>query len=140
MGYTHYFPQKRKFTTQEWDKIQSFAKELFKHEEDILANAYGTPGTKPSATKKEISFNGVGEEAYETCFISKAHYSQYNFTKTAHKEYDKVVVALLTYINHIAPNALDISSDGSNEPNMFIEGTYLAQLIAKDGLIKPLFA
>ncbi len=140
MGYTHYFPQTRSFTTYEWNKILAFTKDLFKHEEHILANGMGDPGTKPKANTKEIFFNGVGDEAHETCVISKVHYRDYNFTKTNRKEYDKVVVALLTYINHVAPGALNISSDGKGEPGMFIQGTYLAQLIAKDGMIRPLFS
>lgn len=139
MGYTHYFPQNRAFTTQEWNKIQSFAKDLFDDQEDILANGMGSIGSKPSATKKDICFNGLNEESHETCLITKAHYKNFNFCKTAKKEYDKVVVALLTYINHIAPDALTISSDGKGEPGAFEEGTYLAQLIAKDGMIRPLF-
>lgn len=140
MGYTHYFPQTRPFTTNEWDKILAFTKELFKHEEHILANGMGSIGSKPSATKKDICFNGINEDSHETCLITKAHYKDFNFTKTARKEYDKVVVALLTYINHVAPGALNISSDGKGEPGMFIQGTYLAQLIAKDGMIHPLFS
>lgn len=140
MGYTHYFPQNRKFTTEEWNKIQAFAKELFLAEKDILANGNGTPGTKPSATKTTIMFNGVGDESHETCVITKAIYDGFNFTKTARKEYDKVVVALLTYINHVAPLALNISSDGQGEPNMFVQGTALAQIIGKDIRIQPLFA
>jgi hypothetical protein len=137
--YTHYFPQTRAFTTQEWNKIQTFAKALFLAEKNILANGNSHPGSKPAATQKDICFNGIGDEAHETCLITKAKYNGFNFTKTARKEYDKVVVAVLTYINHIAPNALSISSDGKGEPGMFIEGTNLAQAIANDPNIPPLF-
>lgn len=113
MGYTHYFPQKHDFTETEWKSITTFAKKLFKYKKDILANWNGDKGTKPEISETEISFNGIDEDAHETCTIHRFNDKEFNFCKTAEKPYDAVVVALLIYINDVAKSALDISSDGN---------------------------
>lgn len=139
MGYTQYYTQTRAFTTEEWNLIKSFTEKLFEYEKDILANGLGEEGTEPKVNAKFISFNGIGDESYETCYITKTHYKEYNFCKTDRKSYDDVVVALLTYINYVAPNALTIGSDGSNEPAMFIHGTSLVHQITGNDTIPGLF-
>lgn len=48
-------------------------------------------------------------------------------------------MALLTYINHVAPSALEIGSDGKDTPDMFTEGTDLARWFGKDITIRQLF-
>lgn len=139
IGYTQYFPQTRSFTTDEWNLIKSFAKQLFSLNKEILANAHGEEGTKPTANTKFISFNGIGDESHETFEITKDHNKDYNFCKTNRKSYDDAVVAVLTYINYIAPNALTIDSDGSDEPIMFTNGTELVHQITQNNTIPKLF-
>ena len=129
IGYTHYFNSNRAFTELEWTAILTFARNLFKDQKHVLANGSGESGTKPTATSKEIRFNGIGDASFETCYISKKVMKGCNFTKTAQKEYDSSVVAILTYIGHIAPGALSISSDGSTM-RAFAEGMALAKKIS----------
>jgi hypothetical protein len=143
MGYTHYFPQTRSFTNDEWSKIQSFAKSLFIARKDMLADGMGNINSKPKATAKDIWFNGIGEEAHETFLVRKTQPKKLEdrhgqFTKTNRKAYDECVVAMLTYINHVAPGALEITSDGSREPDMWVLGTELAENITHHPLA-PLF-
>ena len=115
MGYTHYFPQTRDFTNDEWSEIVDFTKTLVKEHRNILANAMGEAGTEPEVTSDHISLNGIEDASHETFEITRKHNIGFNFTKTARKEYDDVVVAILVYVHRIAPGALEISSDGDVE-------------------------
>lgn len=140
MGYTHYFPMTRNFKESEWTLIQAAAKKLFELRKDILANGHGGVGTKSSATKKDICFNGVGDDAHETFYIPKSIKKEdlFTFTKTNRKLYDECVVAMLTIIEHFAPGALFIESDGHDEPVMWVAGTALAEQVL-DGLVASLY-
>ncbi len=129
MGYTQYFPQQRDFTNDEWNTILTFAKSLFKDQKLVLANGMGDLDSKPVANKSQISFNGIGDESHETFYLTKKRTPDFNFTKTAQKEYDSSVVAMLTYIHHIAPDALSISSDGDTMMD-FEKGIALAKKIS----------
>lgn len=115
MGFSHYFPQTRSFTDTEWANIQTFAKTLFDKNEEILAGPLGEMDTAPIVNDEEISFNGIEDLSHETFTIGKIHDPNYNFCKTNRKPYDDVVVFLLTYINHVAPNVLTITSDGNDK-------------------------
>ena len=139
MGYTHTFNQTCSFTDEEWCKVMKFCKQVFKMRKGILGNGFGEVNSKPTVNGSNICFNGIGDDSHETFQITKSRYEGYNFTKTARKPYDEVVVAILTYINFIAPHVLEISSDGSDEPNMFIDGTSLVHIITKDLTIPWLF-
>jgi len=125
MGYTHYFPQTRAFTNDEWVIIKMFATKLFDAKKNILANGMGDLDTDPDMNSKYLSFNGIGDEAHETFQVTKAWNKEFNFCKTARKEYDIVVVAMLAIIDYIAPNVLTISSDGTKGD--FYAGVKLAQ-------------
>ncbi len=110
MGYTHYWEQTRNFTNDEWISIRGFALGLFKELPGVLGDSRGDGG-KPEATLMWVAFNGIGEEAHESFVINKES-SGFDFCKTAEKHYDIAVVAVLCYINHIAGDALIITSDG----------------------------
>jgi hypothetical protein len=113
LGYTHYFNQNRSFTTFEWEAIRKFSKRIIKVNKDILGDMMGEGG-KPEAGKNCIAFNGIGDMAHESFAINREHdvKDRGNFCKTAEKPYDVCVVAVLCFINYVAPGALDISSDG----------------------------
>jgi hypothetical protein len=114
MGYTQYYSQNRSFTDIEWGQITKFAKHLFNNQKNIVANWEGEPGTTPKVDRKVINFNGIGPDAHENFLLSKdvTPDHSFGFCKTRQKPYDTVVVALLVYIDEVAPGALHITSDG----------------------------
>jgi hypothetical protein len=119
MGYTHYFPQQRDFTDNEWDKTRRAMSQIHHHAafkyNVVLKGWNGT--SLVECNDKTIAFNGDAKtgDDHETFRIHKEHNPDFNFCKTAYKPYDLVVCALLAFINHIAPDALDIRSDGDEE-------------------------
>jgi hypothetical protein len=110
MGHTHYWDQTRNFTNDEWVNIRAFALGLFKELPGVLGDLMGEGG-EPEASLKRIAFNGIGEEACESFVINKNSFDS-DFCKTQERHYDIAVVAVLCYINHIAGDALIITSDG----------------------------
>jgi hypothetical protein len=104
VGYTHYWDHKG-FTPEQWDKLVCAA--------GCIMDAAGPGGMgvelagwdskgTPVLSAKEISFNGAGEEGYETFKLTPAA-SEFDFCKTARRPYDAVVVAVLRAAAHINP-------------------------------------
>jgi hypothetical protein len=133
MGHTQYYSQKRNFTDQEWVSIRGFAKGLFKELPGVLGDLMGDGG-KPEATVTRIAFNGIGDEAKESFVINKKG-SGYDFCKTNEKHYDIAVVACLSYINHIAKDALEITSDGWDSD--WVSGCELGSKVSGVDLMIP---
>lgn len=124
MGYTHYWRQSRDFTEKEWKQIQDFSKKLLKSKDakEIITS------DKKDCDYLRINdhcvvFNGKKELSHETFALEryvptddkyhdKNKDGHFNFCKTAQKPYDLYVVAMLVFANHIAPDALKLSSDG----------------------------
>lgn len=115
MGYTHYWKQTSDFTIGEWKRIKKGAELIIKTTNVPLSDSEGNPKTSPDITTKFISFNGDGDDAHETFYISKIRRKDFNFCKTARKPYDEVVVAILLLIEYIAPEKFIWSSDGNEE-------------------------
>lgn len=145
MGYTHYFPHMRDFTDTEWAEVQTAVKAILATAQDSIALAweYNEPKMPPQIDAEQIRFNGVGDKGHETFIVTRKlsrlakrwdYYATqlqergfvFIFCKTAYKPYDTVVTAVLSAINHIAPGALDIDSDG--EPSDWRRGVALANL------------
>jgi hypothetical protein len=124
MGYTHYFPQSRSFKNDEWKTAKDGVKKIVEYcqKQGIALQHEYNISKKPSITSKVIRFNGVGEElGHETFYISKAITYQdwqdktkpsFAFCKTARKPYDLAVCLSLLRIKEIAPDAIELSSDG----------------------------
>lgn len=115
MGYTHYFPQQRAFTDDEWNKLCEAARRII----DYAAQKHGVvvqrdydDEEKPEINEEHIWLNGVGDEGHETFYITKDKMDGFNFCKTARKPYDIVVGLILLEAENIAQGALEISSDG----------------------------
>lgn len=134
MGYTTYFNQKRNFANSEWVSIKDFAEGLFKELPGVLGDLMGDGG-EPEASMKRVAFNGIGDESYESFVIKRNSAGGYNFCKTGEKEYDKAVVAVLCYINHIAPDVFEITSDGM--VNDWLVGCELGSKVAGVDLKVP---
>ena len=149
MGYTHYWRQARDFTDVEWIELTRLAKLITNGSQGILAHYPATVGEDDYyggieddvfiIDDEEIRFNGIGEDGHETFLITKkkrakADYEEqhaydkkgaFNFCKTAHKPYDKYVVAVLCALynlsdappqsNRSAHPMSEITSDGNTE-------------------------
>ena len=124
MGYTHYWNTKRDFTTEEWTELQRLAERLFENYGYLLAGWNGEG--EPECDGEDIRFNGIGHQSHETMHIHRERLGkpdwvlqedydrdgEFNFCKTAEKPYDYVVVQLLRGAKMIAPDAIDLDSDG----------------------------
>ena len=145
MGYTHYWRQARDFTDVEWIELTRLAKLITNGSQGILAHYPATVGEDDYyggieddvfiIDDEEIRFNGIGEDGHETFRITKkkrakADYEEqhaydkkgaFNFCKTAHKPYDKYVVAVLCALHNVSAMAgegteiMSISSDGNTQ-------------------------
>lgn len=121
MGYTHYWT----WWKDPSDVVLSGAvRDMTKIIEETKGILAGPDGEgKPITRSHYVSFNGKGEDAYETFEFPGSlerrelwggKRGALNFTKTARKPYDKVVVAcLLAARAHIPETVLEISSDGN---------------------------
>ena len=141
MGYTHYWRQQRDFTDTEWQELTRLTKLITASGgRDITLSEF-------NINNEEIRFNGKGEEGHETFLITKKKRDLYdyekqdsiqdaymhhksgggvfNFCKTAHKPYDKYVVAVLCALynlsdappqsNRSAHPMSEITSDGNTK-------------------------
>jgi len=125
MGYTHYFTQTRDFTDKEWRSITAFSGNLLKNNDakKVIDHKHDQ---KLEINNKTILFNGIKNDSHETFVLGKKikptswksrggcfkKGEEFQFCKTAYKPYDKYVVAVLCYINAVAPGACKITSDG----------------------------
>ena len=129
MGYTHYWRQHRDFNDTEWRVITRLAKLITADGVDVLAyHPKGKDYTEEvllngdpdmfTIDNEQIRFNGIGEDGHETFLITKKRPEEnFQFCKTAHKPYDKYVVAVLCAIYHVylqmERTVMNISSDGN---------------------------
>ena len=125
MGYTHYFTQTRDFTDNEWIAIKAFSWNLLRNDDakKVIDHKHDQ---KLEINNKTILFNGIKNDGHETFVLGKKikptswksrggcfkKGEEFQFCKTAYKPYDKYVVAVLCYINAVAPDACKITSDG----------------------------
>jgi hypothetical protein len=138
MGYTHYWRQQRDFTDTEWQELTRLTKLITADGRGVLARHPYDDHTL-TIDDESICFNGIGDEGHETFLITKKKrvkedYEEqhaydkkgaFNFCKTAHKPYDKYVVAVLCALynlsdappqsNRSAHPMSEITSDGNTE-------------------------
>jgi len=76
-----------------------------------LANGNGDKGTLP-ILDNVIAFNGVEEQGHETFYIPETLSDGFNFTKTAGKRYDAVVVGCMFCMKTLLQDHVVLSSDG----------------------------
>ena len=144
MGYTHYWRQARDFTDVEWIELTRLAKLITNGSQGILAHYPATVGEDDYyggieddvfiIDDEEIRFNGIGEDGHETFLITKKKRAKmdyeeqeaydkqgaFEFCKTAHKPYDKYVVAVLCAIYNMFGHynmtpMSEITSDGNSD-------------------------
>lgn len=116
MGYTHYWRQQRDFTDAEWQELTRLAKLITADGQGILANEYDEENSKHTIDNEQIRFNGIGKDGHETFLITKKKRAKreyeeqeaydrqgaFEFCKTAHKPYDKYVVAVLCALYNLS--------------------------------------
>lgn len=115
MGYTHYLSNKRAFTEKEWQVFVFRAREILAKHAAILANGSGETGSAPRFESDSVAFNGIGDNAHETCLIARES-TDFDFCKTAQKPYDVAVVEIYKLTRKIlGKKGVKLSSDGGNE-------------------------
>ena len=113
-GYTQYFTVTRDLDNRERATILKGAKSIIKQAAADGIDIAGSRGSgRPELTKKYIALNGQKPEDYES-FVLSFDESEFEFCKTNEKPYDAVVVSILAFAKKVAPDALDISSDGGD--------------------------
>ena len=103
-----------------------------------LADGYGKVEGKYELSSDLVSFNGLGDQSFETCYIQRVDNEtekgelSFNFCKTAHRPYDDVVVAVLATLKEYFPKT-ELSSDGRSDSINFERGEALAkQALGRD--------
>lgn len=98
MGYTHYWTKTRTINDTEWDAITAAAKRIVSLARNRyminLAWEFDQPSRGVQIDSEAIRFNGIDEDGHETFYLSREA-SEFDFCKTARKDYDPVVVAVL---------------------------------------------
>lgn len=127
MGYTHYWGNGKGVTQDAYDMALNHCRNIINKNLKILASGDGEKGTKPELTT-EICFNGIEDDSHETFYlpIKVTEVKNFDFCKTQHKEYDKVVVACLITLHNFCPQ-MEISSDGNEFDHK--EGLELARKV-----------
>jgi len=127
MGYTHYWKCK------EPNKIpEQIYRLAFKECETIIENV--KQGLLYVRYNKEnnIDINGIAELSHENFCIpyDKQHLKDFDFCKTQHKPYDKVVTACLSVLyKWLSPYSFIINSDGNVKD--WNDGIQLANSVLK---------
>jgi len=111
MGYTHYMGADNWDRKDElgFEKALPIVRKILKRYKDLVQFECDN-SKRPVVSKKQIRFNGIGEDGHETFMISNSSF-EFNFCKTARKPYDVVVCEVLLVLNAFCPH-LSISSDG----------------------------
>ena len=107
MGYTHYWGA-MSCPPDTWQAILSDFKAAQRACGIPLAGYTGKG--EAEASDKEISFNGAGDDSYESFIVVNGGASN-EFCKTARKPYDIMVCTTLMILKNYVP-AFDVSSDG----------------------------
>lgn len=100
------------FTDAQWVAFCADVRKIFDDHWDEIANPNGVVGTNPYIGRNEISFNGIEDDAHETCVVRRGGV-KFEFCKTARKPYDKVVVKVYKLVRKYLPNT-ELSSDGGD--------------------------
>ena len=132
MGYTHYFAfvnkegkKDTKINKSKFAAASAIVKELAKTAEGMKIKLAGPDGKgKPIFTRKEIAFNGVGDEMCESFYMDadgrfmEEYVYGTPFCKTCREPYDLLVCLTLLAFKHVFKDRFDYSSDGTTREDM----------------------
>jgi len=117
MGYTSYFYRKQELDAEKFASFAEDVRTLLSRADIPLTGVDDCDG--PTINKDTIWFNGKDDDAHETMVIHQIYQGlhagdekPFAFCKTAHKPYDKYVVATLILAKLYFEKDFDISSDG----------------------------
>jgi hypothetical protein len=113
MGYTHYYQQHETISPEAWTHLSKSITQLIEQAWDTALDV--------EMTSEYISINGVGDQEHET-FVLNFNSMRWEFCKTARKDYDPLVTAVLILLRYTYPS-FSVSSDGSWDD--WIEGRKL---------------
>jgi len=127
MGYTHYWRRYKDFTPEQWEAIVKEARTIVDSHAELLAGWDGEDF--PVVNENMISFNGRDPESCESFSIKRwlkdygsrgesadiATRGFFDFCKTRQLPYDSAVVEVMAALKRIAPEAINIYSDGGPE-------------------------
>ena len=114
MGFTHYLRDKPAFTDKQWKLFCDDVAAVYVKYGNIIGGPSGElDDDRPFIGRREISFNGVGDDSHETCLVPKEA-SEFEFCKTARKPYDAAVVEVYKLVRKYLPTT-KLSSDGGDE-------------------------
>jgi hypothetical protein len=124
MGYTHYYYQKKSFSTSEWTDIQNAVKQIVSYcnkNKIKLVYEYNLDSA-PEVNGSVVRFNGYQDEGHETFVLEKkmpkpepwqSNQNEYFcFCKTARKPYDLAVGLVLLAMTNLSDGVVSVSSDG----------------------------
>jgi hypothetical protein len=144
MGYTHYWRMKGDIEEAVWARLTeatigvlSIAKEMGV----TIVGGHGEPDTQPEIDGASIVLNGI--PCHETLVLERQPTEpawrkgegHFTFCKTAYKDYDVVVTAILCLAEHLSEGAFRVSSDG--EPSEWEAGVELANKVLSGVKIPP---
>jgi len=124
MGYTHYWYRPKELDSDRFsDAIKDIALVFSFTEGQKFPVGYTYAKQIVDVyelNRREINFNGIGEDGHETFNISDEYsnnedYWKFNCCKTARKPYDTCVVACLIIFKHHLGDDIKIMSDGNPE-------------------------
>jgi hypothetical protein len=114
MGYTHYYRDKPAFTDAQWKLFCDDVADVYHKCRNIIGGPSGEEDDpRPRIGRNDISFNGIGDQSHETCYVPKAA-TDFEFCKTARKPYDIAVVEVYKLVRKYLPTT-KLSSDGGDE-------------------------
>ena len=114
MGFTHYIKNKPAFSDIQWAAFTNDVAYVYNRYRNIIGGPSGEEDdSRPRIGRNDISFNGIGDQSHETCYVPKAA-TEFEFCKTARKPYDPVVVEVYKLVRKYLPTTV-LSSDGGDE-------------------------
>ena len=135
MGYTHYWRPNVTADQRAWSDAMIKASEIVRHSPVPLAGPEGDG--EPELSDRGILFNGTASDGNDheafVLWATLADHDSFVFCKTAMKPYDVVVAACLAVMDHFAPDAITVSSDG--ESDLWEAGVALAREVLDDETI-----
>lgn len=138
MGYTHYWRINRRLTDQEWfafaDGVERLVTRVNRSGKTKLTYEYHD-NRKPQIDDNVVRFNGFGDHGYETFLVSRNGVG-FAFCKTQWRSYDLAVTACLAALAAIAPDAVEVRSDGDYDA--WIKGVVLAIQVWRRDIPNPI--
>lgn len=112
MGYTHYLSGV--VNAEQFPFFSKCVRHALKKFGEKGVKFAGWDGNgEPEITDEIISFNGAGENSFETCRISATDGSDFHFCKTQYRPYDETVECVFALAHFLL--GVDFDSDGGEE-------------------------